>query len=92
MADYPHTERNRLFCRAAEALYGKRWGRRLAAEINTPQATIAAIATGRRAVTPELEVRLGALIGLEIRGWQERTQVLTPIAVELLGKHKEIEE
>lgn len=82
---HPHVERNRLFNTAAETLLGKRWGRRLAELLKCPQGTIASISTGRRAVTPELELRLGALIGLEIRGWEYKAAQLWPLAAQLIG-------
>lgn len=85
---YPYKARNSLFCTAAEALYGKRWGRPLAAKINTPQATVAAIATGRRAVTAELERKLAMLIVVEIQRWEERSLKLMRLSQTLLGHQK----
>ncbi len=89
---YPHKERNRRFCEAAELLYGKRWGRRLAAGIRTPQPTIASIATGQRAVTAELENKLAMHILFEIHEWEERSLKLMRMSQKLLNAGKDIEE
>ena len=73
-------ERNAKFNAAGRLLYGERWQSAVAAGIGRPITTINSIATGRRAVTGELEWQLALLIGNEIERRKREAEELAQMA------------
>jgi transcriptional regulator with XRE-family HTH domain len=63
----PNSQRVNRIASAGQALYGDRWLRQLARVAGVSPQMLSLITTGQRALTPDVERKIAAAIGSEIK-------------------------